>query len=114
MISGDTRGLRLVSFIKNMYGGLDYKYISGLFYCLFLLPVDLITTFHLLSPLLTTVALLLIYRKFYWFYASFVSWIGMTTLAYASDNGRYTIGGSILAYLGIFLDKDILKKRVNY
>jgi len=114
IISGDTRGLRLVSFIQNMYGGLDYKYISGLFYGLFLLPVDLITTFHLLSPLLTIIALLLIYRKFSWFYASFVIWIGMTTLAYASDNGRYTIGGSILAYLGIFLDKDILKKRVNY
>jgi hypothetical protein len=97
-----------------MYGGLDYKYISGLSYGLFLLPVDLITTFHLLSPLLTIIALLLIYRKFSWFYASFVIWIGMTTLAYASDNGRYTIGGSILAYLGIFLDKDILKKRVNY
>jgi hypothetical protein len=114
IISGETRELRLVRFIQNMSSGFDYQYMSNLFYGLFLLPIDLITTFHLLSPLVTMVVLLFFYRRLVWFYASFISWIGMTTLAYASDNGRYTIGGSILAYLGVFLDKNILKEKVNY
>ena len=113
VISGDTRELRLIKLIKNINSDFNYHFIFGLFYGLFLLPIDLITTFHLLSPLITLIALLFLYRKFTWFYASFVSWIVMTTIAYASDNGRYALGGSILAYLGVFLDKYILKERTD-
>lgn len=29
----------------------------------------------------------------------------MTTIGYASDNGRYTYGAVILCYLGLFLSK---------
>ena len=52
VISGDTRELRLIKLIKNINSDFNYHFIFGLFYGLFLLPIDLITTFHLLSPLI--------------------------------------------------------------
>ena len=39
------------------------------------------------------------------YFVSFLAWVTMTSIGYASDNGRYTYGAVLLFYLGIFLSK---------
>lgn len=114
LISGEMRELSFLKLIESRkkISYLDTVLLFG--HGLFLIPFDLFRSFHIFSPL---VALVIFFvraknirdqnekRIVQIYFLSFLAWITMTSIGYASDNGRYTYGAVILIYLGIFLSK---------
>ena len=112
LVSGE---MREISFLKPIESWKKISYLdTALFFGrgLFLIPFDLFRSFHIFSPL---VALTIFFvrarnirdqkekRTVQIYFVSFLAWVTMTSISYASDNGRYTYGAVLLFYLGIFL-----------
>lgn len=114
MISGEMRELRIINTIKKDLNKPNYNTTSTFVRSLIILPYDLFRSLHIFSPAVTMIIFFLYLRmvrqprerkvvQIYFF--SFCSWIIMTTVGFASDNGRYTYGAVILCYLGLFFSK---------
>ena len=112
MISGEMRELKFINAIKKGISEWDFDTVLVLVRNLFITPYDLFRSFHIFSPTVALIIFFLYTRKVRQpkggrvaqiYFISFLSWIIMTTIGFASDNGRYTYGAVILCYLGLFL-----------
>lgn len=116
IISGDTRRLRAIGSFKSITN--DMSVLNSLSFVadLYLLPLDLIISLHLLSPLFVFILWgVTITRRFLAdkrveeltttliFFGFFLFWNLMTVIAFASDNGRYTLIGSIFLLLSLII-----------
>jgi hypothetical protein len=114
LISGEMRDF---SFLKPIEAKSEVTYLDTLWFVgreLFIFPFDLFRSFHIFSPLVALAVFFVYARKIkdqnekrvvQIYFASFLAWITMTCVGYASDNGRYTYGAVLLFYLSIFLSK---------
>ena len=76
--------------------------------------MDIFTSLHLFSPIITILAIYYFHKRkkvsysqqryvFPLFNAAMILWILMTIIGFASDNGRYTLGGTVMVYMAMFL-----------
>ena len=114
LFSGDSRNLRIIHSINDF---LITQNLNGIYNILaggFLLPMDIFTSLHLFSPIITILAIYNFHKRkkvsysqksyvFPLFYATMILWILMTIIGFASDNGRYTLGGTVMVYMAMFL-----------
>lgn len=114
MISGEMRELKIINTIKKGISEPDFDTALILARNLISIPYDLFRSFHVFSPTVALMIFVLCIRRVKHpmenkvvqiYFISFSSWIIMTTIGFASDNGRYTYGAVILCYLGFFLSK---------
>lgn len=114
MISGEMRELKIINTIKKWTSEWNLDATLVLARSLIKTPYDLLRSFHIFSPTVALIVALLYLKRVSQskekkvvkiYFISFLSWIIMTTIGYASDNGRYTYGAVILCYLGLFLSK---------
>jgi hypothetical protein len=116
LISGEMRDF---SFLKPIESSVKITYLDTAWSIsreLFIFPFDLFRSFHIFSPLVTLAMFFMCVRKIndknekrvvQIYFASFLAWITMTCIGYASDNGRYTYGAVLLLYLSVFLSKSL-------
>jgi hypothetical protein len=114
LLAGDTRGLRILNgtYLKNAQRNRYLNLYSGLFF----IPWDIAITLHLMS---FQISLMIWFWVFisrlrrnsksneFIFDISFLvfhfCWLGLSTIAYVADNGRFTYASGLLLLTSIFL-----------
>jgi hypothetical protein len=117
LISGESRNLSLMNavhaLVENTGSENFYKFLLSII----IFPYEIITSFHLLSPFVLSIFLIGAYfrsREFrlqvlstksvkYSIFA-FISWLFLTVITFASDNGRYTYAPIYFVYLVMMLE----------
>jgi hypothetical protein len=116
VLGGESRNIQILQTFPRLLELFTFQNFLIFLKTLYLLPYDLMTTFHGFSPILIFIfwVCFLIYR--YWnlpisavfnkdltlSLSLFIFWILMTSIAFIGDNGRYTFGASALLILALF------------
>ena len=114
LIAGETRNISILSLDKtNLYSGLK---------AIWLLPTEIVKSFHLASPFAIFIFYLFIRQKYLrirsqnelsdTFLGVLIFWVIITSIGYVSDNGRYTLVPALLLVL-ISLKELIPQSRPN-
>lgn len=103
LIAGETRGVSLFS--------LEDKGAYELLNSIWKMPSDLAKTLHLTSPIVALILYVFIRKKLNGKIGSLqeldmpafilIAWVGITSIGYVSDNGRYTLAPVLILYLAI-------------
>jgi hypothetical protein len=124
IISGDTRRIRSVNEFNNLVKDLSLSNVLRFATALYLIPLDVILSFHLLSPLVVfLVWSVFIFRKIlvrekddsftiqFIFLGLFTTWNLITTVGFISDNSRYTLIASFFLLLSMALPSESRQKK---
>lgn len=114
LFSGDSRNLRIIHNVQDYLSTPNSQKFYAMIAGVFLLPLDIFTSLHLFSPVITILIIYYFHKKkkfayeqqgyvFPFFCLILIFWILTTVIGFASDNGRYTLGGSVMIYLAMFL-----------
>ena len=116
VLGGESRNIQILQTFPRLLDLFTFQNFFIFLKSLYLLPYDVMTTFHGFSPILVFIfwVCFLFYR--YWnlpipaifnkdltlSLSLFIFWILITTIAFIGDNGRYTFGASALLILALF------------
>ena len=116
VLGGESRNIQILQTFPRLVERFTFQNFFIFLKSLYLLPYDLMTSFHGFSPILVFIfwVCFLFYR--YWnlpisaifnkdltlSLSLFLFWILITSIAFIGDNGRYTFGASALLILALF------------
>ena len=123
LFGGDSTSINFQESRRLITQEFNLRNLLEIFSVIYDIPWKLIVMSYLLTPIVIFVLVIFYYRKQFWrnyisnFFElnlTFLIWIGLTTIGFVSDNGRYTYLPALIIIGNLLRESSINKKSINY